>query len=132
MFKIIVVEDTLVIREELTDILVMEGYQVLEADNGKIGFELALKELPDLIISDILMPEIDGYEMYEKLQSNSKTRLIPLIFLSAKAEKEDIKNGMDIGAENYLTKPIDINKLLNAIKINLDKTLINKTAAIPR
>jgi DNA-binding response OmpR family regulator len=126
MFKIVVVEDTLAIREELIDILTMEGYQVFEADNGETGFDLVLKELPNLIISDILMPKLDGFEMYKKLQNNSKTRVIPLIFLSAKAEKADIKNGMNIGAENYLTKPIDIHELLNAIK-----TITNKTLEIP-
>ncbi|WP_238299981.1 response regulator transcription factor [Polaribacter irgensii] len=116
MFKILVVEDTLVIREELTDILSLEGYQVFEADNGNIGFDVALKEAPNLIISDILMPELDGFGMYKKLQTHNKTRIIPLIFLSAKAETEDITTGLNLGAKNYLTKPININILLNTIK----------------
>ena len=70
MFKILIVEDTLTIREEIHDILVMEGYTVFEAENGSIGFEIALKKHPDLIISDILMPKLNGFEMYKKQQNN--------------------------------------------------------------
>ena len=124
MFKILIVEDTLTIREEIHDILVMEGYTVFEAENGSIGFEIALKKYPDLIISDILMPKLNGFEMYKKLQNNKTTKLIPLIFLSAKAEKSDIRAGMNLGAEDYLTKPIDVEDLLNTVKINIDKKLL--------
>ena len=124
MFKILIVEDTLTIREEIHDILVMEGYTVFEAENGSIGFEIALKKHPDLIISDILMPKLNGFEMYKKLQNNKTTKLIPLIFLSAKAEKSDIRAGMRLGAEDYLTKPIDVEDLLNTVKIKIDKKLL--------
>jgi|TARA_B110000027_G_scaffold78575_1_gene83627 signal transduction histidine kinase len=124
MFKILIVEDTLTIREEIHDILVMEGYTVFEAENGSIGFEIALKKYPDLIISDILMPKLNGFEMYKKLQNNKTTKLIPLIFLSAKAEKSDIRAGMNLGAEDYLTKPIDVEDLLNTVKIKIDKKLL--------
>jgi signal transduction histidine kinase len=124
MFKILIVEDTLTIREEIHDILVMEGYTVFEAENGSIGFEIALKKHPDLIISDILMPKLNGFEMYKKLQNNKTTKLIPLIFLSAKAEKSDIRAGMNLGAEDYLTKPIDVEDLLNTVKIKIDKKLL--------
>jgi DNA-binding response OmpR family regulator len=116
MYKILIVEDTFAIREEVCDILIMEGYEVLEAENGKIGFEMALKENPNLIISDILMPKINGFEMFKKLQKEPKTTSIPLIFLSAKGEKEDIRAGMNLGAEDYLTKPINVNDLLNAVE----------------
>ena len=121
MFRILIVEDTLTIREEIHDILVMEGYIVFEAENGGIGFEIALKEHPDLIISDILMPKLNGFEMHEKLQNNKITKLIPLIFLSAKAEKSDISAGMNLGAEDYLTKPIDVEDLLNTVKVKIEK-----------
>ena len=121
MFRILIVEDTLTIREEIHDILVMEGYIVFEAENGGIGFEIALKERPDLIISDILMPKLNGFEMYKKLQNNKTTKLIPLIFLSAKAEKSDIRAGMNLGAEDYLTKPIDVEDLLNTVKVKIEK-----------
>ena len=124
MFKILIVEDTLTIREEIHDILVMEGYTIFEAENGSIGFEIALKKHPDLIISDILMPKLNGFEMYKKLQNNKTTKLIPLIFLSAKAEKSDIRAGMRLGAEDYLTKPIDVEDLLNTVKIKIDKKLL--------
>ena len=124
MFKILIVEDTLSIREEIHDILVMEGYTVFVADNGSIGFDIALKEIPDLIISDILMPKLSGFEMYDRLQNNKITKLIPLIFLSAKAEKSDIRAGMNLGAEDYLTKPIDVDDLLNTVKIKIDKKLL--------
>lgn len=136
MHKILIVEDTLAIREEIFDILVMENYTVFQAENGKIGFEIALKEDPDLIISDILMPELNGIEMFKKLQTNKKTNGIPLIFLSAKGEKEDIRNGMNLGAEDYLTKPININDLLNAVenkikkKIIIDQKIIDKTKTL--
>jgi len=121
--KVLIVEDTLAIREEIYDILVMEGYNVFQAENGKTGFEMALKKNPDLIISDILMPELNGFEMFDKLQKDSKTASIPLIFLSAKAEKEDIRTGMNLGAEDYLTKPIHVDDLVNAVKNKIKKKI---------
>ena len=124
MHKVLIVEDTIAIREEVIDILKMEGYTVFQAENGRIGFELALKENPDLIISDILMPELNGFMMFKKLQKDKRTRNIPLIFLSAKGEKEDIRKGMNLGAEDYLTKPINVNDLVNAIKNKIKKKLI--------
>jgi two-component system sensor histidine kinase/response regulator len=136
MYKILVVEDTLVIREEVCDILKMEGYTVFQAENGGMGYEMALKENPDLIISDILMPPLNGYEMFEKLQSNENTKSIPVIFLSAKVEKEDIRIGMNLGAEDYLSKPININDLVNAVKnkiqkkIRLEQNVLRKTIAL--
>jgi two-component system sensor histidine kinase/response regulator len=136
MYKILIVEDTLAIREEIFDILIMENYTVFQAENGKIGFEIALKEEPDLIISDILMPKLNGIEMFKKLQTDKKTRSIPLIFLSAKGEKKDIRNGMNLGAEDYLTKPINVNDLLNSVenkikkKIIVDQKIIDKTATL--
>lgn len=124
MYKILIVEDTLAIREEVFDILTMEGYEVFQAENGKIGFEMAFEKKPDLIISDILMPEMNGFELFEKLQKERKTKSIPLIFLSAKGEKKDIRTGMNLGAEDYLTKPINIEDLVNAIKNKIQKKLI--------
>ncbi|AFU68390.1 bacteriophytochrome-like histidine kinase sensor and response regulator [Psychroflexus torquis ATCC 700755] len=138
MYKVLIVEDTLAIREEIYDILLMEGYEVFQAENGLIGFELALKEQPDLIVSDILMPELNGFEMFEKLQTNNKTVSIPLIFLSAKAEKEDIRIGMNLGAEDYLTKPTNVDDLLNAVKnkikkkLIIDQTISAKTGALSK
>jgi DNA-binding response OmpR family regulator len=137
-YKILIVEDTLTIREEVCDILEMEGYQVFQAINGKNGFEMTLKEHPDLIISDILMPSVDGFEMFKTLQNHKETMSIPLIFLSAKGEKEDIRIGMNLGAEDYLTKPINVDDLVNAVenkikkKSIIDQKIIDKTAAISK
>jgi|TARA_B110000967_G_scaffold182760_1_gene200941 DNA-binding response OmpR family regulator len=122
-YNVLIVEDTLAIREEIFDILVMEGYEVFQAENGRVGFEIALKKKPDLIISDILMPEMNGFEMFNKLQKNHETKNIPLIFLSAKGEQQDISAGMKLGAENYLTKPINVTDLLHVIKNKFNDTL---------
>lgn len=122
-YNVLIVEDTLAIREEIFDILMMEGYTVFQAENGRVGFEIALKKKPDLIISDILMPEMNGFEMFDKLQKNDETKNIPLIFLSAKGEQQDISAGMELGAENYLTKPIKVTDLLHVIKNKFNDTL---------
>jgi two-component system sensor histidine kinase/response regulator len=135
MAKILVVEDSRAIREEICEILQLEGFEVISAENGRLGFEMALKESPDLIISDILMPELNGFEMLKKLQKNKKEMNIPLIFISAKGEKKDIRTGMNLGAEDYLTKPINVNDLLNAVdskikkKLITDQKIIDKTKA---
>ena len=126
MFKILIVEDTLAIREEVCDILVLEGYEVCQAENGQTGFNMALKELPDLIISDILMPKLNGFEMFEKLQKNKKTKSIPLIFLSAKGEKADVRTGMNAGAEDYLVKPVNTDELITVVKKKLEKQQLIK------
>jgi YesN/AraC family two-component response regulator len=110
----------------------MEGYTVFQAENGRTGFEVASKENPDLIVSDILMPELNGFEMFEKLQEHQKTMSIPLIFLSAKAEKEDIRIGMNLGAEDYLTKPVNTNDLINAIENKIKKKLIRDQKIITK
>ena len=126
MFKILIVEDTLAIREEVCDILVLEGYEVCQAANGQMGFNVALKELPDLIISDILMPKLNGFEMFEKLQKNKKTKGIPLIFLSAKGEKADVRTGMNAGAEDYLVKPVNTDELITVVKRKIEKQQLIK------
>jgi PAS domain S-box-containing protein len=126
MFKILIVEDTLAIREEVCDILLLEGYQVFQAENGETGFDMALKELPDLILSDILMPKLNGFEMFEKLQKNKKTCGISLIFLSAKGEKEDVRTGMNAGAEDYLVKPVNTEELITVVKRKLEKQFLIK------
>ena len=126
MYKILVVEDTLAVREEIYDILLLEGYNVFQAKNGLEGYKMAVQENPHLIISDILMPELNGFEMFEKLQKDLKTRHIPLIFLSAKGEKEDVIFGMKLGADDYLTKPIKVNDLVNAAKNKIPQHLNGK------
>jgi len=122
MSKILVIEDTELIRENLADILEFSGYEVYTAENGKIGVELAIKHLPDVILSDILMPVMSGYEVLETLRSNPSTFFIPFIFLSAKADRENIRHGMALGADDYITKPYKNDDLLASIKVRLEKT----------
>ena len=121
MYKILIVEDTRDIREEIYDILTLEGHTVFQAENGNVGYKIALKNVPNLIISDILMPELNGFEMFKKLKKNKKTENIPLIFLSAKGENKDIRSGMNAGAEDYLVKPINIDDLIKVVNNKLEK-----------
>ena len=121
MAKILIVEDSGSIREEISYMLKMEAYEVIEAKNGLEGIELAKKELPDLIISDISMPHMDGYEFLERLKEDFDTQFIPFVFLTAKVDKEDIRSGMNIGADDYITKPFLVDDILSTVKARLDK-----------
>jgi CRP-like cAMP-binding protein/CheY-like chemotaxis protein len=121
MKKILLIEDNLEVRENTVEILSLANYNVVSAENGKIGVELAQKEKPDLIICDIMMPELDGYGVLHILSKNEQTAGIPFIFLTAKTEKTDIRKGMNLGADDYLTKPFDDTDLLNAIEARLRK-----------
>jgi DNA-binding response OmpR family regulator len=121
MKKILLIEDNLEVRENTAEILSLANYNVLAAENGKVGVELAQKENPDLIICDIMMPELDGYGVLHILSKNNQTANIPFIFLTAKTEKTDIRKGMNLGADDYLTKPFDDTDLLNAIEARLRK-----------
>ncbi|MBL7138029.1 MAG: response regulator [Bacteroidales bacterium] len=122
MSKILIIEDDPILLESLADFLQEEGMHALMAENGRKGVELAVKELPDLILCDILMPKMNGYNVFEKLKSNVTTSLIPFIFLTAKAEREDILYGMTMGADDYITKPIDFDELLARITRRMEKT----------
>ena len=125
MKKVLLIEDSLEIRENTSEILELDGYQVLLAENGKVGVDLALKELPDIIICDIMMPVLDGYGVLHLLSKQKKTAHIPFIFLSAKAERSDLRKGMDMGADDYITKPFEDIDLLNAIESRLKKKEIS-------
>lgn len=122
MKKILLIEDNPEIRENTGEILALANYDVLTAENGKVGVELAQQNLPHLIICDIMMPELDGYGVLNILSKNPETARIPFIFLTAKTEKVDMRKGMEMGADDYLTKPFDDNDLLNAIQTRLRKT----------
>jgi len=122
MSKILIIEDDPILLESLTEFLQEEGMEVIMAVNGKQGVELAAKELPELILCDIFMPKMNGYEAFEKLKSDVNTSLIPFIFLTAKAEREDILYGMTLGADDYITKPIDFDELLVRITKRMEKT----------
>lgn len=118
---ILLIEDNLDVRENLAEILELSNYQVYAAENGKVGVELAKKHLPDLIVCDIMMPELDGYGVLHVLSKSKETASIPFIFLTAKTEKADVRKGMNLGADDYLTKPFDDIELLDAIEIRLRK-----------
>jgi DNA-binding response OmpR family regulator len=126
MKKILIIEDNLEVRENTEEILSLANYNVMTAPNGKIGVELAQKEKPDLIICDIMMPELDGYGVLHILSKKEETARIPFIFLTAKTEKSDIRKGMSLGADDYLTKPFDDTDLLNAIEIRLRKNAMQQ------
>ncbi|MFH0733504.1 MAG: response regulator [bacterium] len=118
---VLIVEDDQNLRMNLEDILQFNGFNTLSAKNGYEGYKLALVKEPDIIISDIRMPQMDGLELLKKLQENSITSFIPFIFLSAKVELQDIRAGMALGADDYITKPFKIDDVLNTISSRLRK-----------
>lgn len=122
MKKILLIEDNTDMRENTAEILQLSGYDVVTAENGKRGVELATQQKPDLIVCDIMMPELDGYGVLHMLSRNSETSAIPFIFLTAKAERGDFRKGMEMGADDYVTKPFDDIELLNAIERRLKKS----------
>jgi CRP-like cAMP-binding protein/CheY-like chemotaxis protein len=121
MIKIVLIEDNHEMRENIEEMLELADYQVLSAENGKIGLDLVKRELPDLIICDIMMPELDGYGVLYYLSKMPETRAIPFIFLSAKTERTDLRKGMNLGADDYITKPFEEMELLEAIESRLKK-----------
>ncbi|WP_445957810.1 response regulator [Yeosuana sp.] len=121
MEKILLIEDNEDVRENTTALLELANYRVVAAENGKIGVEMAKKNKLDLIICDIMMPELDGYGVLQTLSKHYKTASIPFIFLTAKTEKDDIRKGMNLGADDYLTKPFSEQELLEAVKSRLKK-----------
>jgi len=121
MKKILVIEDNLEVRENLCEILELSGYNVASAENGKLGVIKANAFLPDIIICDVMMPELDGFGVLKIITKTPKLNHIPLIFLTAKAEKSDFRKGMGLGAEDYITKPFDDVELLEAIEMRLAK-----------
>lgn len=125
--KILLIEDNLEMRENTTEILELADYNIVSASNGQEGVEMAAKELPDLIICDIMMPVLDGYGVLNALSKNDQTSSIPFIFLTAKAERTDQRKGMEMGADDYLTKPFDDLELLSAVSARLRKSDLIKS-----
>lgn len=121
MKTILLIEDNADIRENTAEILELANFKVLTAENGKNGVAIAIDEKPDLIICDIMMPILDGYGVIHMLQKNEQTKEIPFIFLTAKAERTEIRKGMELGADDYLTKPFTGAELLNAIEARFRK-----------
>ena len=124
MNKILVIEDEQALRENLICLLDAENFEVFGAGNGKTGVELAKAHLPDLIICDVMMPILDGFGVLATLRANLSTTTIPFIFLTAKVDKTDLRQGMELGADDYLTKPFSRKELLAAIAVRLEKQAI--------
>ncbi|MBL7943762.1 MAG: response regulator [Flavobacteriales bacterium] len=121
MKTILLIEDNPDVRENTAEILELSGYKVVTAENGKAGVEAALANTPDLIICDIMMPVLDGYGALHLLSKNEKTAGIPFVFLTAKSERADMRKGMEMGADDYITKPFDDVELLRAVESRLKK-----------
>ncbi len=119
--RILVIEDEPEMRRNLALILRMEGFDALAAENGRIGLETALREKPDLVLCDVMMPELDGYGVLRGLRADPATVGIPFIFLTAKGEKGDQRAGMNLGADDYLTKPVGSQELLEAVTARLQR-----------
>lgn len=118
---ILIIEDDPSVRMPIVDLLEAENYTVISAEDGEKGVDLAREEEPDLIVSDIMMPGMDGTEVFKVLQEDPHTAVIPFIFLTAKTDPSDIRTGLGLGADDYVTKPFEPDDLLNSIKVRLDK-----------
>lgn len=121
MAKILVIEDEILLREEVMEWLTVEGYEVLGAEDGLAGVKLAINHLPDVILCDIAMPKLDGYEVMMVVRSNEATQLTPFIYMTARASQDDIRRGMESGADDYITKPFNYRQLMQAIQTRLEK-----------
>ena len=119
--KILVIEDEPEMRRNLVSILRLEKFQPIAAETGRAGVASARRERPDLILCDVMMPELDGYGVLAELRADAGTAATPFIFLTAKGEKPDIRTGMNLGADDYLTKPVAIADLLAAIRTRLER-----------
>ncbi|WP_431136861.1 response regulator [Psychroserpens mesophilus] len=128
MTNVLLIEDDTVLRENTAELLELSNYKVVTASNGKLGLAKAKEKLPDIIICDIMMPELDGYDTLKLLSQDHATKYIPFIFLSAKTEHKDVRKGMNLGADDYITKPFTEDELISAIESRLAKTALLKEA----
>jgi len=131
MKKILLIEDNDDIRENTAEILELSNYKVIVAENGKIGVEKAIEHIPDLIICDIMMPGLDGYGVLHAVHKNEAIKNTPFIFLTAKTERSDFRKGMELGADDYITKPFEGIELLNAVESRLKKIELLKKELAP-
>src|SRR5438552_1637671 len=122
MRKILVIEDEPEMRRNITALLRYHGYEPIEAENGRKGVDLARREKPDLILCDVMMPELDGYGVLQTLQQDAGLALIPFVFLTAKGDKDNLRSGMNLGADDYLTKPVANTDLVQAIEARLRRS----------
>lgn len=132
MKKILVIEDEAETLENLVLMLEMEGFQPLSAPNGRAGLAVARKEMPDLVLCDVSMPELDGYGVLEALRADKTTIAIPFIFLTAKGDKKDLRTGMNLGADDYLSKPAGAEEVLGAIRSRLHRHQENARATLDK
>jgi len=131
MKKILLIEDNVDVRDNTAEILELSGYKVITAVNGKAGVEKAMEQKPDLVICDIMMPVLDGYGVLHAIHKNEELKNTPFIFLTAKAERLDMRKGMELGADDYITKPFTGAELLNAVDIRLTKHELLKKELAP-
>ncbi len=131
MKKILLIEDNHDIRENTAEILELSNYKVIVAENGKTGIEKAIEHTPDLIICDIMMPVLDGYGVFHAVHKNDSIKNTPFIFLTSKSERTDFRKGMELGADDYITKPFDATELLNAVDSRLKKLELLKEQLAP-
>ena len=123
MIKILVIEDEVLLRANTVQILSFEDFHTIEAENGLLGVQLAQEQLPDLILCDVMMPELDGYGVLVALRQNPLTSAIPFIFTTAKASHADLRQGIELGADDFLSKPFSADELLAAISTQLKKVV---------
>jgi len=121
MTKVLIIEDDPAVLDNLEDILTLEGFKVVTARDGRQGVEAALQHAPDLILCDVMMPEMDGHEVVQMLRERPETKTTPFIFLTAKADRLDQRDGMESGADDYLTKPFRPSEVTRAIRVRLER-----------
>ncbi|MDY2587927.1 response regulator [Winogradskyella aquimaris] len=126
MTKVLLIEDDKVLRENTAELLELSDFDVITAPNGKLGLKSININNPDIIVCDIMMPELNGYEVLKEVTKNDRTKHIPFIFLSAKTEHQDVRKGMNLGADDYITKPFTEDELISAIRSRLAKVRILK------
>jgi two-component system, sensor histidine kinase and response regulator len=132
MKTLLVIEDEQFVRENIVEILESSGYRVMSAPNGVVGAHLAIEHLPDLILCDVMMPELDGHGVLEHVRTNAMTAETPFIFLTARADTGDLRAGMNLGADDYITKPFRVAELLKAVETRLIKQASTKQSAEER
>ena len=125
--KVLVIEDEVSLRQNLVSVLELNGFQVAAAENGLAGIDLAKADPPDLILCDVTMPECDGHGVLKRLRQNPRTARVPFIFLTAKGERADVRAGMNLGADDYLHKPVSEQDLLEAIDARLEKHRVQQS-----
>jgi DNA-binding NarL/FixJ family response regulator len=135
MKRILVIDDDARLRQQCVELLKLEGYDVIEAKNGREGIDRARRDVPDLVVCDVTMPEINGHRVLETLRSEPQTAHVPFVFLTGWSERDDVRTGMNLGADDYLVKPVVPDELTAAIRARLTRATTRtrpKTEATPQ